>query len=299
MLDLCETCPINGGKTREIGRKENNSLSPKEDNWIIRNIMSVILTEEQKKSPLYKYYEMDIESVEPELFAEVMAMSYKDRTDGTPIQEINRLFDEGYEPMERGMSTLPDGGVMFANLTDMPGVTPEMFDWWFAWHGLDPMRYIIWDKDDHYSVKTLNREQNLNSRLTMKERYYETKHIATEALLDGQEPVDVHLEFVNPVKVGFDPEKLKNFKGSILATPGPAVMVHFVRPTATGCELRTRFWMGYVPSENGMVKVGGFPEIDMMGRSLLLHNIKEFRHLAKILPLVYEEFKDDFLVGIK
>ena len=74
------------------------------------------------------------------------------------------LFDDGYLPGEFGMYALPDGGTMIANLTDMPGVTPEMFDWWFAWHGLDSFRYTIWDKDDHYYCQSLSVEQNLEPR---------------------------------------------------------------------------------------------------------------------------------------
>lgn len=259
--------------------------------------MAAILTEEQKKSPLYKYYEMDIAPVPPEKVEQIMSMTY-DNQDGLPIEDINTLFDEGYAKNEFGLFGLPDGGCMMCNLTDMPGVTPEMFDWWFAWHGLDPMRYIIWDKDDHYFCQSQNVEQNLNASLSMKERYWNTTHDVREALLDGQDPVPVKLTFVHPTAVGFDPEKLKDFKGTIVCTPGPAVMVHFIRPTERGCELRTRFWMGYAPTDKGLVHIPDFPANVMMGRALLYHNAKEFAHLAKILPRVYEEFKDDFTIGL-
>jgi len=103
---------------------------------------------------------------------------------------------------------------------------------------------------------------------------------------------------VPPAVVGFDPEKLKTFKGTIIATPGPAIMIHFLRPTENGSELRTRFFMGYMATENGVVRVPEFPRIDDMGRAMLIHNVKEYTHLAKILPDLYNEYKDNWTVGL-
>jgi hypothetical protein len=189
----------------------------------------------------------------------------------------------------------------------MPGVTPEMFDWWFAWHGLDTFRYVIWDKDDHYYCQSQSVEKNLDSSLSMKERYWDTWHDIKEALADGQPAVPVKLHFVHPTEVGFDPEKLKDFKGTIVCTPAPAIMIHFLRPTATGSELRTRFYMGYMNGPDGKpvpMPEGAGPQMpdeikEMMGRSMLMHNVKEFTHLAEILPDLYNEFKDNFTVGLK
>ena len=60
------------------------------------------------------------------------------------IEDRNKLFDEGYLPCEVGYCVMDDGSAYLANRTEMPGVTPEMFEWWFAWHGLEDMRQI-WD----------------------------------------------------------------------------------------------------------------------------------------------------------
>ncbi len=35
---------------------------------------------------------------------------------------------------------MEDGTGYIANLVYMPGVTVDMFDWWFAWHGLGEFR---------------------------------------------------------------------------------------------------------------------------------------------------------------
>lgn len=257
--------------------------------------MSLILSEEERNSPLYKYFEIDIEPTPKEKIEEIMAGKFN-KEDALMPTEMNKLFDEGYLPGEFGWYRLEDKGIMVANFTPMPGVTPEMFDWWFAWHGLDSIRYKIWDKDDHYYCKTRNPEVALNSNLSMRERYWNTTHDVKEALLDGQEPMDICLNFVPPETVGFNKEKLKSFNGTIVCTPGPVIMVHFIRPTKDGCELRTRFWLGYSAVNNVPVRITEFIPDDMMAKALLIHNVKEFTHLAKILPRVYEEFKDKFIL---
>ena len=101
------------------------------------------------------------------------------------------MFDAPSSPDDYGIYRCPDGGLMLSNVLAMPDVTPEMFDWWFAWHGLDTMRYIIWDKDDHYYCQTRDVEHTLDSSLSMKERYWNTTHDVQEALLDGDDPIPV------------------------------------------------------------------------------------------------------------
>lgn len=255
--------------------------------------MTVSLSEEEKKSPLYKYFEREIAKVPEDVLNRIMSGSFESENGLLPT-EMNKLFEPGYLPGEFGWYKLKDGGIMVANLTKMPGVTPEMFDWWFAWHGLGSMRYKIWDKDDHYYCQTRNPEISLNENLSMKERYWNTTHDVKEALVDGQEPMDVCIQFVPPETIGYDPEKLKNFKGTIVCTPGPIVMSHFVRPTEDGSELRTRFWIGYDIKDNKPVRIEGFNPEDGFAKALLTHNVKEFTHLAEILPEVYNEFKDRF-----
>lgn len=257
--------------------------------------MPVPITEEERNSPFYKYYELDIADVPKEV--EERIMGEFDPADALLPHELNRLFDDGYLPGEFGWYRLPDGGLLTANLTPMPGVTPEMFDWWFAWHGLAPMHYKIWDKDDHHYCLTRNPEKARDESLSMKERYWYTTHDVRETMLsgrNGEEPRAIQLSFVPPVDVGFDPEKLAAFKGTIICTPGPAIMCHFVRPTADGSELRTRFWMGYRAVDRVIRRFPEFTPQPQGAKNLLMHNVKEFTHLAKILPDVYNEFKDRF-----
>lgn len=45
------------------------------------------------------------------------------------------IVDEGYQQTENGYGILGDGSMQVSVRTDMPGVTPAMWAWWFGWHG--------------------------------------------------------------------------------------------------------------------------------------------------------------------
>lgn len=257
--------------------------------------MPVPISEEERRSPLYKYFERKIEPVPEGIREQILSCSFPE-DGGLHPSEMDRLFDDGYLPGEFGIYPLRDGGLMIANHVSMPGVTAEMFDWWFAWHGLNSLRYKIWDPDEHYYVQTQNVSQALDESLSMKERYWNTTHVIKESLLPDQPPVDVRLTFLPPEKVGFSPDKLRKFRGTIVCTGGMSIMVHFLRPTPEGAELRTRFWIGYKAADGKTEKLPGFTADPRMGTAFLLHNVKEFTHLSKILPEVYAEFKDSFTV---
>ena len=265
------------------------------ERWPMKPDHLVPITEEEKNSPLYKYFTLDMTQADPRRYA--AAAKPADGSLGLMPQDLNRLFEPGYLPLEAGFCNLPDGGGMLANLTDMPGVTVEMFDWWFAWHGLEPMRYKIWNHEDHYYCLTRNPEISSDSSLPMKQRYWNTIHDVKEDVGLGLEHIAIN--FRDPADIGFDPALLKDFKGTIVCAGNehnPVIMCHFVRPTDRGIELRTRFWMGYSVIGGRPVKVipdgMQFPLIPV--QALLAHNIKEFTHLASVLPKLYEEFGKDF-----
>ena len=256
----------------------------------------VPITEEERNGPLYKYFQREMIDAGPEKYA-LAVNPMPPEILHSPF-EMNRLFDPGYLPCEVGFGYLPDGGATLANLTDMPGVTPEMFDFWFAWHGLESMRYKIWNRDQHYYCQTLNPEIALDKSLSLKERYWNTTHDIQEDVGMGKQHVVIN--FRNPAEIGFDPEKLRTFGGTVVCSGGeraPVIMVHFVRPTPRGSELRTRFWMGY-NIVNGkphkMIPEGAPPFPLEPVKALLTHNIKEFTNLAAILPEVYAEFHEEF-----
>ena len=256
----------------------------------------VPITEEERNGPLYKYFAREMTEAAPEKYAACENPVAPELLHG-PF-DMNKLFDPGYLPCEQGYGHLPGGGAVLENLTDMPGVTPEMFDFWFAWHGCDPMRYKIWNRDQHYYCLTMNPEIALDKSRSLRERYRNTTHDIWEDCNMGKTHIRIH--FRNPAEIGFDPEKLATFGGTVVCSGSEqsgTIMVHFVRPTERGCELRSRFWMGYNIADgkpHKMIPDGAPPFPLFPVKALLMHNIKEFTHLASILPEVYNEFHEEF-----
>ncbi len=281
------------------GEMEFTTVRVPVEQWPVKPSAAVIptvpVTEEEKAGPLYKYFVRDMVEADPAIYAAVQLPA--DPATALGPEEMNRLFDDGDLELELGYCNLPNGTAVLCNKTFMPGVTPEMFDFWFAWHGCEAMRYKIWNHHQHYSVQTLNPEKAMDKSLSLKERYWDTTHDIIEDVGNG--PQRIFINFRNPADIGFDPEKLKTFKGTIVCSgneKSPTIMVHFLRPVEGGCELRSRFWMGYHVVDGKPQKFlpdGARLPLDGV-KSLLMHNIKEFTHLAAILPEVYAEFIDEF-----
>ena len=259
--------------------------------------MAVPVTETEKLSPLYKYYEMDMTPPAPECY--MCAEAPMPPGFALPPQDMDRLFEDGYLPARSGYALLPDGTIMVANCVVMPGVTTDMFDWWFAWHGLEPLRYKIWDRDEHYYCLTRNPEKAFDQSLPMRERYRDTIHDVKEAMYPDGPVMDIAINFRNPADIGFSPEKLDGFEGTIVCAGNerePVIMCHFLRPVPGGSELNTRFWMGYCVKDGGPAKAipdgATFPVESAI--ELLRHSIKEYTNLAALLPKVYAEYRDRF-----
>lgn len=257
----------------------------------------VPITEQEKLTPYYKYYLRDITPL-PQEKLDLLAKNPLTPQNALKAHEMNELFKPGYLPGEFGWTRFEDGTLTIANCTKMPGVTVEMFDWWFVWHGLEPMRYKIWDPEDHYYCLTRNPAEMFDENVPLKQRCWNTSHDIEEDVGIGKSKI--HITFRNPVDIGFDPKKFKDFDGSIICSgneKNPVIMCHFIRPIDGGIELRTRFWMGYC-IKNGKPKKTVIPPPRLLPTkaaiALLEHNIKEFTHLAAILPEVYAEFHDKF-----
>jgi len=267
--------------------------------------LRVPVTEQEKERKYYKYFNDELTPVDMNKVNSVLkgpitpdkALSFKDR---------NKLFEPGYFEVETGYCVMPDGTGYVSNLTKMPGVTVEMFDWWFAWHCLDNLRYKIWDPEDHHQAETMQRHKGFDSDLTMREKYWDTTHAVKEDTGLGVE--DLFINFKHPENLGFDYSKVDtpacgtivcakgNGKGQPPFASPETIMCHFIREIEGGVELRTRFWMGWTVEDGRDVKAlpDGVRMPPMGPMALLLHNIKEFTHLAQLLPKIYAEEKDNF-----
>ncbi len=265
----------------------------------------VPVTELDKTKSYFKYYREEMVPAPKEKYDSVLKGPLDPRK-VTQFKDRNKLFELGYLEDEIGYTVLPDGTGFVANLTFMPGVTTEMFDWWFAWHGLDNLRYTIWDPEDHYKAETMHRKQAMDSSLSYKERYWNTTHHVIEDI--GMGPDGLFINFKYPGDLGFDVSKIGTEACStIVCARGygegippfasvPTIMTHFVREVEGGIELRSRFWMGWTVVDGKDIKaIPDCIRVPIFGpQALCLHNIKEFTHLAALLPKIYNEEKDNF-----
>lgn len=186
------------------------------------------------------------------------------------IEEVNKLLEPGYLPFETGYMRLPNGHVYIAVLTRMPGCAAKMVDWWFGYVG-DTQKYKLWHPKDHIIGEWDEKWRPGH--------YIGASHLVHEYI--GGELAKLKITFREPSEF-FDVSRFKQ------ASVGAAVcgdvglleedkkignLIHFVRDTDFGCEMRSRFWL--------------FEADEKMGRALMQHCIEEMGILADILPKLY------------
>ncbi|MBP2661259.1 MAG: hypothetical protein H6Q69_4291 [Firmicutes bacterium] len=263
----------------------------------------VEIREDEKSLSYAKYYYEELAPIPKE---NIEAMKQPCQAElALKIQNRNRLFEEGYLDVETGYCVMCDGTGFVANHLFMPEVTTEMFDWWFAWHGLGALRYTIWDSEDHYEARCINRAQAFNPSLSYREKYWGTTHLIREDIGLGVD--DIFVTFRNPKDMGFNSEKIGTSACSTIVTSnggspndgaplGGLVMCHFVREVEGGIELRTRFWMGWHIVGDKEVKLlpDGVQLPIEVPKALCAHAAKEFTNLARLLPRIFAEEKDNW-----
>ena len=225
----------------------------------------------------------------------VEALEHGPQADQTLLGFDDRasILDDGYHQTENGFGALRGGGFVVAVRSDMPGVTPAMWDWWFGWHGSDSRRYKLWHPRAHASARWADGggDGSYVDRTSLIEEYL------------GSAYAKAAIAFRAPAAFGLDPARL-GADIAVCARLGSAELpvdigwfVHHVRATADGAEMRSRFWMGgpYVGVRKGNrltdtvvrpIAARQLPE----PRDLMVHCAQEMNHLAGFLPELYEEF---------
>lgn len=244
-----------------------------------REVMVQTLSAEEQQKPYAKYFYMPMVKPDPTLVAQVKQGPI-DPAEALKEENVNDLLNPGYLSTELGYTQFPDGTGYVSSMVKMPSVTPEMIDWWFTWHQLDPLRYKIWDHYVHFdiSVSDQDRARLLARNVPVKERNWGVTHHVKEDI--GVGPSDIEIHFVSPQECGFDMSRFTEpAVGSAICATGGSKMVHIARRISGGVELRSRFWF---PPEARMPMV--------VLRGLNLHNLEEYSNLAAILPSLYKEF---------
>jgi len=271
-----------------------------------RIMQSAQLTETEKKSSLAPYYNREI-TPPPDDVLSTLNEGPVDGNDALPFARINDLLDPGYLKVENGYCVMPDGVHYTAILTKMPKVTGEMINWWFWWMPQEDLRYKIWCPGDHCSHPPADKDRLINSKLPMGERFWDNPMSVLEIIDDI--PIEITITFVSPEEFGLDRDRFREAKvaTAICAFIGTSeinkiAMLHFVRNTDQGVEMRSRFWAGEgirvkeLPQGSHVNKTLNTPEArdelipPGIEKALAFHCTKEYSHLATILPELYEKY---------
>ncbi|MBT8114018.1 MAG: hypothetical protein KJP04_01465 [Arenicella sp.] len=215
------------------------------------------------------------------------------------LESAATMTEPGYWPIETGYTNAPDFSMRVFCLTKMPGVKPEMWDWWFGWHGCEALRYKLWHPKAHIEAKWADGRDD--------EKYIGRTSLITEYL--GAQLRKAAINFVPPSELGFDESQLAT-KGEVVicarvGIPGLPMkggwLLHQLRPVKGGSEMRSRMWFGgenaALGDQPGAVLKGlmwalrPFSKILLPNPAdLLVHNAQEMAHLAGFLPELHTKF---------
>ena len=222
------------------------------------------------------------------------------------IQDANDMLSPGYTSGETGYCVMPDGSGYVALHHRIAGATPEMFDWWFAWHGLEDLRYKIWYPEYHISARVASedRAKILDPDRPLPLKFQGLTHHVVEDIGGGVLNA-VDISFLTPEDFGFDMSRFQPPNAEALAAanvlakpvdapqtrPPPVAFVHLVRSFPGGIEVRNRFWIGYqIVDRKPVLRLPeGFAVPEEAVQGLFLHDVQEFANLGAILPQLYGE----------
>ena len=205
--------------------------------------------------------------------------------------------DSKHVEFESGVRRLRDGTVEVASLVSMPGVTSDMFRWWFSDYLQTTEHYRMWHPEDHvwmgWEHKTLGEITG-------------SHHLVHEYI--GGELMKLRIQFAWPQEIlGYDPTDENTVVicarvGELESSLNIAEMCHVARNTPSGAELRSRFWLGVIADreaagwQNFLLSLLAnnpisrqFAVSEIEGINLHKHCMEEMNYLADLLPVIYKE----------
>lgn len=215
------------------------------------------------------------------------------------FENVSDLLRPGYLPLESGTEVYPDGFRTVTALTRMPQCRAKMVHWWFGWLG-GTDQYKLWHPTDHVFSDWEGRENGV---------YIGASHLVHEYLGGTDGPVfKLKIQFQQPGTFLGNPE-FDQFDGVAVAARIGALekplnlgrMVHFVRNTPWGCEMRSRFFLGFVEARDGAPPLDDAQAATLrqelvteeLARRLHQHATEEMGYLADILPVLYRQVTGD------
>ncbi len=223
--------------------------------------------------------------------------------DALELEDRTLITNEKRFPEKDGYYPLREGGVLVATNIKIPDITGEMIAWWAYWHSLDPLRYALWDPEDHFDVQIddVGRSRAENPDLPAEEKLWYATHRVSEAF-DRDEPQDLILMFQNPGEMGYDLSLMGTKRceyilcaKSLMNGKIPVFLTENFTSAGGEMEVRLRYWMGY-DLVFGKVQCMIPPSVQIpehVLQMLMIHNYKEYIHLNKVLPAIYEAEKEN------
>lgn len=226
------------------------------------------------------------------------------------IADINKLLDPSMTFPDAGYALL-DGPCAYAqSRIEMPGVTTDMFKWWFTWHPQDKHRYMLWFPQAHIDNWCEDASRLADSSLSYEKRLYNNTNHVTEFI--GPHSMEILIHFTDPAELGLDKAAFEK-AGFVSASGHISIggvdpdttfmfMLHLARDTSRGLELFSRYWIGPHPelkrlpgganAKSVLDKLGMNKEsIEMLAYEMAVHDMTEFNQLARILPEIYRMFQ--------
>lgn len=208
------------------------------------------------------------------------------------FENVTELLSPWHLPYASGIERLDNGILHVAALTRMPRVSPKMLGWWFGEYLSTTEHYRRWHPRDHVWMDWADKSPGT---------HVNAKHLVHE-YVGGK---------LHKLRISFLPQS--SFFGDALAKDASVLaicaktgllehpidvgrMVHFAVPTDWGCELHSRFWLGYVESRSGnraLERIGNLPTLrrllatEAFGRALLVHCHEEMTILSEFLPALH------------
>lgn len=215
------------------------------------------------------------------------------------FENVADLLRPGYLAMESGVESFDDGFRTVSALTRMPGCKAKMVHWWFGWLG-GTDQYKLWHPADHLFSDWEGRENG---------NYIGASHLVHEYLAGSDGPVfKLKIQFQEPAAFlgnsgfgQFDGIAVSAKIGALEQPMNLGRMVHFVRNTPFGCEMRTRFFLGFVETRDGApplsdAEAGALRQelvTEDLARRLHQHATEEMGYLAELLPVLYRQVTGD------